>query len=75
MSLKLATPSLKWVKSHAINSNPFLEGVANFRLQAHFFNDFSTKFGAYHAAFMLNFIKHPNFPFLMDFMAADMDGH
>ena len=40
MSLKLATPSQKWVKSHAMNSNPFLEGCANFRLI--FSIDFST---------------------------------
>ena len=54
MSLKkLATHPLKCVKSHAMNSYPFLEGVANFTLI--FTNDFFTnfeKFGAYHAAFM-----------------------
>ena len=38
MSLKLATPSQKWVKSHAMNSNPFFEGGC--QLQTHFFKWF-----------------------------------
>ena len=66
--LEVGNPLGKWVKFHCIRFVPFLEGVANFKFifHSHFCTNFE-RFGAYPAAFMLNFPKHQLFPFLMDF--------
>ena len=60
--LEVGNLSLKWNKSNAVNFYPFFKGVANlkFFFLSHFPTNFE-RFGAYPAAFMLNFPKHTNF--------------
>ena len=60
--LEVGPPTLKWNKSNAVKFHPFFKGVANFKciFLIHFSTNFE-RFGAYPAAFMLNFPKHTNF--------------